>query len=96
MQILYGYLVLVNFAGFALMGIDKRRAKRHAWRIQEKTLFLVALLGGSAGSWAGMYVFRHKTRHLRFVAGMPLLFAVQMALFFFLMRGYSLPVAGHA
>ena len=63
------YLAVMNFIGFAAMGLDKYKAKAHAWRIPEKTLFLLSILGGSAGTWAGMYVFRHKTRHWYFVAG---------------------------
>jgi len=78
---LLGYLVLVNLAAFALMGIDKRRAKREGMRrIPEKTLFLSALLGGSIGAIAGMRTFRHKTKHWYFVWGMPLILAVQIAL----------------
>ena len=59
----------MNIAGFAAMGIDKYKAKAHAWRIPEKTLFGLSLLGGSAGTWAGMYAFRHKTKHWYFVKG---------------------------
>jgi uncharacterized membrane protein YsdA (DUF1294 family) len=73
------YLLIANLAGFAVMGIDKSRAKRHAWRIPEKVLFLASLLGGSIGTWAGMYAFRHKTKHWYFVVGMPLILAVQIA-----------------
>lgn len=65
------YLILINLIAFALMGVDKSRARRHKWRIPEKTLFLSALLGGSPGAIAGMQVFRHKTRHWYFVVGMP-------------------------
>ncbi|MCM1283747.1 MAG: DUF1294 domain-containing protein [Muribaculaceae bacterium] len=72
------YFIIMNIAGFFLMGTDKKRAKAHAWRIPERTLFLVSLLGGSAGTWLGMYVFRHKTRHWYFVAGMPLILALQI------------------
>ena len=72
------YLLVMNLIGFALMGADKRRAKRHAWRIPEKTLFLAAILGGSLGAWAGMYVFHHKTKHRYFVVGMPLILAGQI------------------
>ena len=74
-----GYLVVLNVLALVLMGVDKRRAKRHAWRIPEATFFAVALLGGSAGAWAGMYLFRHKTRHWYFVVGMPFLLSVQCA-----------------
>lgn len=73
---LYG--VLINVIGFGLMGLDKHKARKHQWRISEKTLFLTALLFGSLGTWTGMYVFRHKTRHWYFVAGMPLILAVQV------------------
>ena len=65
------YLVIMNLAAFIAMGVDKSKAKRGAWRIPEKTLFLLSFLGGSIGSLAGMYTFRHKTRHMKFVIGMP-------------------------
>ena len=74
------YLILMNLIGFGLMGIDKQRARRRDWRIPEKVLFVAALLGGSVGAWAGMYLFHHKTRHWYFVVGMPLILAVQAAL----------------
>lgn len=75
-----GYLVCINLAGLASMGMDKRKAIRHEWRIPEATLFLIALLGGSMGSIAGMQLFRHKTRHWYFVWGMPIIFFVELAL----------------
>ena len=65
------YLAVMNVLGVAVMWSDKRRARLHRWRIPEKVLFGVSLLGGSAGTWAGMYLFRHKTKHWYFVAGMP-------------------------
>jgi uncharacterized membrane protein YsdA (DUF1294 family) len=74
------YLVIMNIIGIAVMGIDKSKAKRHAWRIPEKMLFLVSLLGGSIGTWAGMYIFRHKTKHWYFVVGMPAILIVQIVL----------------
>jgi len=72
------YLILMNLIGLFLMGLDKSKAKRHAWRIPERTLFLASLLGGSIGTWAGMYLFRHKTKHWYFVVGMPAILAVQI------------------
>lgn len=78
------YLAVMNVLGFALMGADKRRAKRHAWRIPEKVLFLASLLGGSIGTWAGMYAFHHKTKHWYFVVGMPLILAVQLLIAYWL------------
>ncbi|MBE5901733.1 MAG: DUF1294 domain-containing protein [Lachnospiraceae bacterium] len=72
------YLLIVNALGFALMGIDKSKAKRHAYRIPEKVLFAAAILGGSIGSILGMYCFRHKTKHWYFVIGMPLILILQV------------------
>lgn len=80
--LLTSYLAMINFIGFALMGIDKYRAKKRAFRIPEATLFIVAIIGGSAGSLIGMYLFRHKTRHRSFVFGMPLILLLQIALVF--------------
>lgn len=71
MKIAAVYLVLMNLFSFWLMRTDKARARRGAWRIPEKTLFMTALLGGSVGSILGMRIFRHKTRHWYFVIGMP-------------------------
>ena len=65
---------------FILMGMDKRKARRGAWRIPEKTLFALALLLGAPGAYAGMMTFRHKTRHTRFRVGLPLLSAAQIIL----------------
>lgn len=76
--ILAGYLILINIIGFAAMGMDKRKAKKHKWRTKEATLFLIAIIGGSPGSWLGMYVFHHKTRHWYFVIGMPLILIAQV------------------
>ena len=77
--ILIAYLVLMNLIGFILMGADKRKAKLGKWRIPEKTFFIFSLLGGSLGTWAGMYAFRHKTKHWYFVVFMPLIFFAQLA-----------------
>ncbi len=79
------YFLAVNIVGFAAMGIDKRRARRRAWRIPESTLFLIALIGGSIGSIAGMYFFRHKTLHWYFVWGMPAILFLQAALLLYLL-----------
>ena len=74
------YILIMNVIGFCLMGLDKHRARTRQWRMPEKILFGAALLGGSAGAWAGMYVFHHKTRHWYFVVGIPLILAAQLAL----------------
>ena len=74
------YLALVNVIAFAVYGADKRRAKKDKRRVPEKTLFLLVIIGGSVGALAGMYTFRHKTRHWYFVWGIPAILAVQIAL----------------
>lgn len=78
--LLLSYFIAINFIGFALMGIDKYKAKKRAFRIPEATLFIVAIIGGSIGSILGMYTFRHKTRHRAFVYGMPFILIIQIAL----------------
>ena len=77
MKLLLYYLLLINAAGFLLMLVDKWKAKKNRWRVRESTLLLVAALGGSIGSLAGMYLFRHKTQHLKFTLGIPLILAAQ-------------------
>lgn len=84
------YLAVMNVLGVAVMWSDKRRARLHRWRIPEKVLFGVSLLGGSAGTWAGMYLFRHKTKHWYFVVGMPLILVCQAALAIYLVHLYVL------
>ena len=73
------YLLLINALGFLLMLIDKWKAKHNRWRIPEATLMGVAAIGGSIGSLVGMYTFRHKTKHIKFTLGIPLILAVQLA-----------------
>lgn len=78
------YLLIMNIIGFAIMGIDKYKAKKRAFRIPEATLFVIAIIGGSIGSILGMQIFRHKTRHWYFVYGMPVILILQIALVLFL------------
>lgn len=85
------YLGIVNFIGFLLMGIDKKRAIRGVWRISEASLFLSALIGGSIGCILGMRLFRHKTRHWYFVWGMPAILILQLALGIWIYRIVSMP-----
>lgn len=80
------YLIIINAAGFLLMLIDKQKARRGSWRIPEATLIWVAILGGSTGSLIGMYLFRHKTRHLKFVLGIPVILFAQLSLAIWLYR----------
>ena len=77
MKLLLYYLLIINALSFLLMLVDKWKAKKNRWRVRESTLLIVAALGGSIGSLAGMYLFRHKTQHLKFTLGIPLILAAQ-------------------
>ncbi len=79
------YLAIVNMAGLIVMGIDKLRARKRAWRIPESTLFVIALIGGSLGTTIGMHLFHHKTRHWYFLFGMPAILVIQIAIVLILM-----------
>jgi uncharacterized membrane protein YsdA (DUF1294 family) len=77
------YLVAINLIGFFIMGIDKYKAKKGYWRTPEKTLFTITLLGGGIGTIAGMYLFRHKTKKLRFTIGFPTILIAEVAIFIY-------------
>ncbi len=77
---LIAYFALVNIIGFALMGIDKRKARKNAFRIPEATLFAMAIIGGSIGSILGMQLFRHKTKHMSFKIVMPVILVFQIVI----------------
>ena len=85
MKLLLVYLLIINALAFVLMLADKYKAKKNLWRIPEATLFLVAAIGGSIGSILGMYTFRHKTKHVSFLLGMPLILAVQIVIVILIM-----------
>lgn len=72
------YLLAINLIGLSMMYIDKRKAIKGSWRIPEKTLLLVAMLGGSIGTIIGMYLFRHKTKKLRFTIGFPIILLTEI------------------
>lgn len=80
MELILLYLIIINAAGFLLMLVDKYKARKNLWRIPEKTLLTVAAIGGSAGCLAGMYTFRHKTRHKKFTIGIPVILIIQLIL----------------
>jgi uncharacterized membrane protein YsdA (DUF1294 family) len=81
------WLLLWSVILFVTMGADKRRARRAAFRVPEKTLFLLALLGGAPGGLLGMELFRHKTRHWTFVWGFRILTLLQLAGLLWLLSG---------
>ena len=72
------YLLIVNALGFYMMWSDKRKAIKDAWRTPERNFFIVALIGGSVGCWAGMQIFRHKTKHIKFTVGIPMILLLQI------------------
>ncbi len=74
------YLLCVNLISFLTMFIDKQKAKKGSWRIKESTLLILALIGGSIGGIAGMYIFHHKTKKARFYIGMPAMLVLQIML----------------
>ena len=78
-KIVAAVLVLMNIAAFITYGVDKRRAIKNRWRVPERTLLLLAALGGGIGALAGMLLFHHKTKHLRFQILVPLFTACQLA-----------------
>ena len=78
MELIILYLLLVNALGFLLMLVDKIKAKKNRWRIPERTLMTIAAIGGSVGCLLGMYTFRHKTLHLKFTVGIPVILALQL------------------
>lgn len=79
MKILIAYLLIVNYVAFVMFGADKRKARKHQMRTSEMTLMLTAVAGGSVGALLGMFAFRHKTKHLKFVVGIPVILALQVA-----------------
>ena len=78
MKVILIYLFIMNATGFLVMTADKLFAKANAWRVPERTLLGVAAMGGSIGVWLAMYIVRHKTKHMKFVIGVPLILAIQI------------------
>lgn len=78
------YLIIINLVGFLSMLIDKKKAERGSWRIKESTLLIIAVLGGSIGSIAGMYTFRHKTQKPRFYVGLPIILITQILIIIYI------------
>jgi len=82
------YILSINLIGILIMLIDKKKAIKGSWRIPEKSLLIVALLGGSIGTMIGMYWFRHKTKKLRFIIGFPVILITEIVLITYLLLKY--------
>lgn len=78
-ELLIVYVAAVNAVAFVVYGVDKYKAQKAKWRIRESTLLLLAVIGGSAGAWLGMKIWRHKTRHAKFRYGVPAILLIQLA-----------------
>ena len=87
MKYLLIYLAVINVIALIVMAADKRKARHNRWRISERTLFLLALTGGSIGVLAGMKLFRHKTRHLSFTLGIPAILIIQLLFVYLISKG---------
>lgn len=83
-QIFIIYLIIINILGFLIMGLDKYKAKMGDRRIPENTLFTFTVLGGGVGTIAGMYVFHHKTKKMKFKIGMPLILILEILIYIYL------------
>ena len=84
LKLLLIYLIVINVTTLITYGVDKRKAIKDKWRIQEKTLLILAVIGGSVGAFAGMHLFHHTTNKWKFSIGVPLIFLLQTALVVFL------------
>ncbi len=80
-----GYIVSINLITFILFGNDKRRSRRGDWRISEKALLGLCVIGGAVGGFWGMRVFHHKTKHFQFFLGIPIIFILQVGIIIFLL-----------
>lgn len=78
MNIVWYYMAVINLIGLVVMGIDKERAKKRKYRISEATLWIIAVAGGAIGATFGMFFFRHKTKHMHFKIGFPIMTLVQI------------------
>lgn len=83
--VLLGIIVVMNLAGFFIMGADKKRARKNLYRISESMLWNIALLGGAIGAAAGMKHYRHKTKHTQFKYGLPFLAVMEAGIFVYIM-----------
>ena len=78
MEYIYTYFFIINALGFLFMLVDKQKAKKKRWRISERVMMIIAASGGSLGVLIGMLIFRHKTKHPKFIIGVPLLILMHL------------------
>lgn len=88
MEYIIYYLIFINLLAFAAVRIDKSKSRKHRYRISEKTLFILALIGGSIGAYSSMLIFRHKTKKWYFMQGIPLIIIIQIIVTFYLIKNY--------
>jgi uncharacterized membrane protein YsdA (DUF1294 family) len=86
LKIILYYLAAINLYSLIVMYVDKRRAEAHKWRVPESRIFFVASIFGSIGVLAGMKIFRHKTKHKKFVYGIPCILVLQIILSYYLVQ----------
>lgn len=79
------YIILINVIAFIVYGVDKWKARKGKWRISEASLLFLAFIGGSIGAYVGMQVWRHKTKHLKFTLGVPLILLLQILLLIYIL-----------
>lgn len=79
-------LIIINLIAFVVSGIDKYKAKHKKWRISEKTLFILGIVGGCPGLYISFFLFKHKTKHLKFMVGIPAIFVIQVLAFYLLIK----------
>lgn len=80
------YFIIINIIAVIVTIVDKLKAKHHKWRISEVTLLTISALGGSVGMYITMLIVRHKTRKLKFMLGIPLIFTIEFAAFLLVMN----------
>lgn len=77
------YFILINLLGILIMYVDKQKAIRGSWRIPEKTIFIITALGGGIGTNLGMHIFRHKTKKIAFIIGLPTITILEIIAFIY-------------
>lgn len=85
-KFIIGYFIIINLVGIIIMGVDKNYARKHKWRIPERTLWKIAIIGGACGTTIGMKIFHHKTQDPNFKVGFPILALLDLVLFYFILH----------